>query len=91
MMPVVYKKTAMAAPARRPMGPAVAMGTPALPEEVLDPVAEPEADADSLDESLVEDDLWPDLVLVEVSVELVVWLFTALLDLVRVEPAELDP
>lgn len=71
------------------MGPAVAMGTPALPEEVLDPVAEEEEDP--LVDSLVEDDLWPVLVLVEVSVELAEWLFTALLDLVRVEPAELDP
>lgn len=79
----------MAAPARRPMGPAVAMGTPALPEEELDPEAV--AEEDSLVESLVEDDLEPDLVLVEVSVELAVRLLTALLDLVMVEPTELDP
>lgn len=72
------------------MGPAVAMGTPALPEELLDPEALA-AEEDPLVDSLVEDDLEPDLVLVEVSVELAVWLLTALLDLVRVEPGELDP
>lgn len=77
----------MAAPAMRPRGPAVAMGT-AAPSEVLEAAA-----LDLEEEPLVLVDSSVDLVLVEVSVAVAEELFAALLDLVtRVEePAELEP